>query len=141
MSARHHVQRVTPRKPVSYRGFEIDVYRERSMGCGVLTYYSVFRESDMLEVTSGFSYDTSPIPSQRACYKRMVDRILDEGDPDEMLNDSCESISQEGDVCFLPGGHKGNHVDRPCNGTCDSCECAEWTDADARETNDDLPPP
>lgn len=41
-----------------YKGFEIDVYREEALGGWDNVYYSVFRASDGLEVTSGF-YDGS----------------------------------------------------------------------------------
>lgn len=77
----------TRKPPLSYRGFEIDVYRERSLGGDRLTYYSVFRESDQLEITSGFSYDMSPLATQRGWYKKLVDRLLDENDPDGYLAD------------------------------------------------------
>ena len=44
-----------------YRGHEITVSREPSMTGEVLLFYSVFRESDGYECTSGFSYsDESP---------------------------------------------------------------------------------
>lgn len=38
----------------SYRGFDIDVHRGKSMGGDTLLYYSVFRQSDGWEMTSGF---------------------------------------------------------------------------------------
>ncbi len=41
-----------------YRGFEIEVYRERCMAGYPLVYYSIFRISDGWEFDSGF-YDTA----------------------------------------------------------------------------------
>lgn len=40
---------------INYKGFEIEAYRAESMGAGEHLYYSVFRVSDGLEVTSGYS--------------------------------------------------------------------------------------
>lgn len=41
-----------------YKGYEIEVYRDRALGGWDNVYYSVFRESDGYEATSGF-YDGS----------------------------------------------------------------------------------
>lgn len=41
-----------------YKGFNIDVTREKCLAGYALVYYSVFRKSDGYEVTSGYS-DTS----------------------------------------------------------------------------------
>lgn len=37
----------------SYKGFELDAKRERSLGGEVFIYFSIFRERDQYEVTSG----------------------------------------------------------------------------------------
>lgn len=58
-----------------YKGHEIDVAREESLGGEDLLFYSVFRKNDGYECTSGFSYDEST-PDQFA--KLLEARIDDE---------------------------------------------------------------
>ncbi len=43
---------------VNYRGFEIDVHRDKCLAGYSMVYHSVFRKSDGWELDSGF-YDTS----------------------------------------------------------------------------------
>ena len=64
-----------------YRGHEIKVTRERSMGGDDLLYYSIFRESDGYECTSGFTYDESPVHTYLQYMKERVDAELAEDDP------------------------------------------------------------
>jgi hypothetical protein len=45
---------------VEYRGFTIDVTKEKCLAGYKLTYFSVFRKSDGYEMTSGFSTTTTP---------------------------------------------------------------------------------
>ena len=40
----------------NYKGYEIDVFREESLGGEDMIYWSVFRDSDGMEMTSGFEY-------------------------------------------------------------------------------------
>jgi hypothetical protein len=64
-----------------YRGHEIKVTRERSMGGDDLLYYSIFRESDGYECSSGFTYDDSPVRTYLQYMKERVDAELAEDDP------------------------------------------------------------
>jgi hypothetical protein len=43
---------------INYKNFEIDVHRDKCLAGYNLVYYSVFRNSDGWELTSGF-YDTA----------------------------------------------------------------------------------
>lgn len=49
-------------------------------------------------------------------------------DPDGYGN--CREVSECGDYCIREEGHAGLHTDRLCDGTCDSCDCIEWTDGE-----------
>lgn len=44
----------------------------------------------------------------------------------------------EGERCCLLRGHDGLHQSQPCDGTCDSCGCIDWTDQDAADEAFDL---
>lgn len=55
---------------------------------------------------------------------------IEQVDDFEDEDDSCGS-EFGGELCFLPAGHEGDHVNRPCNATCDTCNCVEWTDEEA----------
>jgi hypothetical protein len=67
---------------VSYRGHTIDVKRDRAMGGWQSIYYSIFRESDSYECTSGFSAeDRTPVRDFVKHMKERVDAELAESDP------------------------------------------------------------
>lgn len=55
-----------------YRGYEVSVNREMCLGGWPMIYYSIFRESDGLECTSGF-IDTND--SVKTIFQTMCDRI------------------------------------------------------------------
>lgn len=60
-----------------YRDHELKCSREPSMAGEDLLFYSVFRESDGLEIASGFSYDTShPRDFMKASLRFMVDEAI-----------------------------------------------------------------
>ena len=61
---------------VLYRGFEVDAHREKSMGGDTLLYYSIFRESDGWEMTSGFSYGTDRVQTFIKYMKERVDNYI-----------------------------------------------------------------
>lgn len=61
---------------VKYRGFSLHAYREESMGGWEMLYYSIFRDRDGLEVSSGF-YDGSESPKEYIEYlKKDVDSFI-----------------------------------------------------------------
>lgn len=64
-----------------YRGFEIDVHRAESMGGDLLVYYSIFRESDLFEATSGFSDSADHVMAWIGFMKERIDNELKEDDP------------------------------------------------------------
>lgn len=66
---------------VSYRGFEIDAHRERSLGGDVLLYWSIFRKSDLYECDSGFSTGSDTVRTWVKMLKERVDAELVEADP------------------------------------------------------------
>jgi hypothetical protein len=63
---------------VSYKGFDVDAYRSKSRGGDTLLYYSVFRQSDGYEVTSGFSYGTDKVRAFIGFLKGTVDDFLED---------------------------------------------------------------
>lgn len=56
----------------SYKGYDIEVTKEKSMGRDVLLYYSIFRQSDGLECCSGFTYGDESVSE---FIKHMKDRV------------------------------------------------------------------
>lgn len=64
-----------------YRGHEIDVRRERSLGGDVLLYYSVFRESDGYECASGFTTGDDTVSDYVRYMRERIDAELADGDP------------------------------------------------------------
>lgn len=73
---------------VNYRGCDIEVTRERSMGGDMLLYYSIFRTKDGYEVTSGFWYGSDKIRDYIRYMKERVDEEIKEAG-------SLESIGEE----------------------------------------------
>jgi hypothetical protein len=65
----------------TYKGHEIDVRREQSMGGDDLLYYSIFRVSDGYECTSGFTTDSSTPAEYTGYMKERIDAELAEADP------------------------------------------------------------
>jgi hypothetical protein len=61
---------------INYRGFEIDAHRDRSMGGDMYLYYSVFRESDGWELTSGFTTGSDRVQTFVGYLKERVDRFI-----------------------------------------------------------------
>ena len=64
-----------------YRGHEIEVKRQRSMGGWPMLYYSIFRASDGYECTSGCTEDSTPVREYLKYMKERVDNELAEADP------------------------------------------------------------
>lgn len=65
----------------TYRGHEIDVRRERSLGGDVLLYYSVFREGDGYECTSGFTTGSDTVRDYVGYMKKWIEAELARDDP------------------------------------------------------------
>jgi hypothetical protein len=63
---------------VVYKGFEISVEREKSMGGDVLLYYSIFRVKDQYELHSGFTSGTDRVGTFVKYLKGWVDDFLQE---------------------------------------------------------------
>lgn len=66
---------------VVYKGYEIDVRREKCMAGGPMLYYSIFRVSDGYECTSGVTEDESRVQTYVGYMKARVDAELAEDDP------------------------------------------------------------
>jgi hypothetical protein len=65
---------------VNYRGFEIDVHRDKCLAGYNLAYYSAFRISDGWELTSGF-YDTADtVRDIIKDMKGLVDDYIEDGE-------------------------------------------------------------
>lgn len=71
-----------------YRGHQIDCKRERALGGWDNLYYSVFRLSDMYEVTSGFTTGSDRVVDYIKYMKENVDSFI--ADPREWLSDEDE---------------------------------------------------
>lgn len=65
----------------TYKGYEIEVYREDCMGGWPMLYYSIFRMSDGYECTSGCTEDDSPVRTYIGYMKERIDAELAEDDP------------------------------------------------------------
>lgn len=61
---------------LSYRGFEIDVRREESLGGDDTLYFSVFRESDAREMESSFTTGSDTVQEYVGYMKERVDEFL-----------------------------------------------------------------
>lgn len=66
---------------VSYRGYEIEVYREESLGGWENLYWSIFRESDGYEADSGFSTGSDTVRDFVGYMKERVDAELADDNP------------------------------------------------------------
>lgn len=78
----------------NYRGFEIDVHKDRCQAGYVLAYYSVFTAGGF-EVTSGFSEDETRVQTQVKWWKKYVDDLL--LNPRDYVDDHAVwCLSQEG---------------------------------------------
>jgi hypothetical protein len=78
---------------INYKGFEIDVHKGKSMADIDLTFYSVFANN--LEITSGYSYDDSPVREQIKWYKQYVDALIK--DPSDYIEpDDIEFLRKSG---------------------------------------------
>jgi hypothetical protein len=64
-----------------YKGHEIDVRRERSMGGDELLYYSVFRLSDGYECVSSFTTGGDTVKEYIGYMKERIDAELADPDP------------------------------------------------------------
>lgn len=84
-----------------YRGHEIDCHRARAMGGWDNLYYSVFRLSDMYEVSSGFTTGSDRIVDYVKYMKEHVDEyiadptILGSAFGDDMDEEELEKHRQE----------------------------------------------
>lgn len=65
----------------TYRGYEIDVRRERSLGGDILLYFSVFRQSDGYEGTSGFTTGSDTVRDYVRYMRERIDAELASEDP------------------------------------------------------------
>lgn len=63
-----------------YRGHEIDVRREKSMAGYSMLFYSIFRESDGYEVTSGFSDSDDSVSDMIGYMKERLDAEIADGE-------------------------------------------------------------
>lgn len=67
-----------------YRGFEIDVTRDESLGGDEFLYFSIFRLSDGYEVESSFSSGSEKVREFMGYMKERIDKTLMEN-PDMAL--------------------------------------------------------
>jgi hypothetical protein len=62
---------------LEYKGFDIDVYKDSSVGGDDLLYYSAFRKSDLWELTSGSVADSNSVREWVNDMKKLVDEYLE----------------------------------------------------------------
>lgn len=66
---------------VLYRGYEIDVKREKCLGGWGQLYYSIFRARDQLECLSGFEDSAEKVRDKVEQLKGRIDSELESADP------------------------------------------------------------
>lgn len=66
---------------VSYKGYEIEVKRERCLGGWDMTYYTIYRESDGYECVCDFSEGEDSVRDWIKWMKERVDDELASDDP------------------------------------------------------------
>lgn len=67
----------------NYKGFEIEICREKSITGIELLFYSIFRNKDGFEVDNGFSYSDETVREYIKQLKKDVDQFIKEGQPEE----------------------------------------------------------
>jgi len=65
----------------NYRGYTIEVSREKCLGGWEMTYYSIFRDSDGFECVSNFSEGCDTIEEWIDILKERIDNEHKENDP------------------------------------------------------------
>lgn len=65
----------------SYRGFEIDVHREKCLAGYELTYFSIYRTSDGFECVCDFTTGSDSVREIVRSMKTRIDNELNEADP------------------------------------------------------------
>lgn len=71
----------TEARKVSYRGYEIVLSREPSLGGDQNLYYSIFRESDVRECVSNFTSGAETLDDFERYMKNRIDEELASDDP------------------------------------------------------------
>jgi hypothetical protein len=66
---------------VIYKGYEIDVHRAESMGCGEYLYFSIFRLKDGRECLSSFTSGGDTVRDYVRYMKERIDAELADEDP------------------------------------------------------------
>lgn len=66
-----------------YKGFEIEVNREKSMAGIELLFYSVYRNKDGREIFCGYSYSDETVRQYIKQLKKDVDQYVEMGQPEE----------------------------------------------------------
>ena len=66
---------------VSYRGYELEANRKRSLSGWDQLYFSIYRESDGYECSAGLTLDESPVRTYLKHMKERVDAELLTADP------------------------------------------------------------
>lgn len=64
-----------------YRGHQISLSREDSLGGDELLYYGIYRTSDWFECAAGFTSDESDLPTYMGYMRERVDNELSSPDP------------------------------------------------------------
>lgn len=79
---------------VAYRGFEIDVHKDKCLGGWQLSYYSVFGGG--LEIWSGFSESNDRVQTQIKEWKSTIDQMI--ANPTDYLEsqDDIEFLQSKG---------------------------------------------
>lgn len=75
---------------VNYRGFEVDVHRDKALGGWKQLFWSVFRLSDGWEFDSGFSCSDDTVRDYIAALKQRID-----GDLADMGASTADEVSEE----------------------------------------------
>ncbi len=103
-----------------YKGYEIEVKREKCMGGWFMTYYTIYRISDGYEAVCDFTEDESPVREQMQWMKDRIDEELksdnpwdENDDPNFLRKGTCEMCGEpdidlyEDDMGVLPEEFEG----------------------------------
>ena len=73
---------------INYKGYDIDVFKEKCLGGWEQTYYSIFRCEDGLEIVSSFTEGSDSVRDMIKYMKHRVDELIEtKGDSENLAEE------------------------------------------------------